>query len=154
MRKLGIALSILVGLPIVLVPQAAVASTPPFAQQTLPANDGWAASGTGTTGGSGGTVTTVRNRDELAAAVAGDSAEDRSSRRRHRQARSARASPTRSTPWRRTWPPTTRRSWGRAANPSGPLEEARVRSVAKQQGDQTEIKVGANTTIFGLRGAR
>lgn len=36
--------------------------------------------------------------------------------------------------------------------PSGPLEEARVRSVANQT-RQTQINVGANTTIIGLRGA-
>src|SRR5215204_2691742 len=71
MRKLGIALSILIVLPVVLAPQAAVASTPPFAQHTLAANDGWAAAEAGTTGGSGGTVITVRTRDQLAAAVAG-----------------------------------------------------------------------------------
>jgi pectate lyase len=42
--------------------------------------------------------------------------------------------------------------WGRAADPSGPLEEARVRSVANQRA-LTEIKVGPNTTIYGLQGA-
>jgi pectate lyase len=37
--------------------------------------------------------------------------------------------------------------------PSGPLEEARVRSVSNQTA-QTQINVGPNTTIIGLRGAR
>ncbi|MEE3921584.1 polysaccharide lyase family 1 protein [Micromonospora sp. BRA006-A] len=43
-------------------------------------------------------------------------------------------------------------TWGRV-NPSGPLEAARVRSVAEQT-RQTQINVGSNTTIVGLRGAR
>ncbi|MEU4660123.1 pectate lyase [Micromonospora chalcea] len=43
-------------------------------------------------------------------------------------------------------------TWGRT-NPSGPLEAARVRSVANQT-RQTQINVGSNTTIIGLRGAR
>ena len=151
MRKLGIALSILIGLPIVLVPQAAVASTPPFAQQTLPSNDGWAASGTGTTGGSGGTVTTVRTRDELAAAVAGTAPKivlvdgdiagpDCAGLADPEYTLEA---------YLAAYDPAV---WGRATDPSGPLEAARVRSVAKQRA-LTEIKVGANTTIFGLRGS-
>src|SRR5918995_1437980 len=44
-----------------------------FVRQALPHNDGWAASGAGTTGGSAAaSITTVQTRDELAAAVAGD----------------------------------------------------------------------------------
>ncbi|MEK8105524.1 polysaccharide lyase family 1 protein [Micromonospora sp. M12] len=43
-------------------------------------------------------------------------------------------------------------AWGRVA-PSGPLEEARVRSVTNQT-RQTQINIGPNTTIVGLRGAR
>src|SRR5262249_32596594 len=42
--------------------------------------------------------------------------------------------------------------WGRV-NPSGPLEEARVRSVANQT-RYTQINVGPNTTIVGERGAK
>ncbi len=151
MRKLGIALSILVTLPIVLVPQAVVASTPHFAQQPLAANDGWAASGTGTTGGSGGTVITVRTREELVAAVAGTapkivlvdgdivgpSCDGLADPEYTLDAYLAAYDPA---------------VWGRASDPSGPLEAARVRSVAKQKA-LTEIKVGANTTVFGLRGS-
>src|SRR4051812_50048107 len=47
---------------------------PAAARQALPANDGWAAAGAGTTGGSAADdahVFVVRTRDELAAAVTG-----------------------------------------------------------------------------------
>ena len=43
--------------------------------------------------------------------------------------------------------------WGRATDPSGPIEQARVRSVAKQRA-LTELKVGSNTTVIGLGGAQ
>jgi pectate lyase len=42
--------------------------------------------------------------------------------------------------------------WGRAAKPSGPLEEARVRS-AKRQGDQIKINVPSDTTVIGINAA-
>ena len=50
------------------------------ARQALPAGDGWAASGTGTTGGSAADdahVFVVRNRAELIAALGGDNATNR-----------------------------------------------------------------------------
>src|SRR3954452_22598891 len=46
-----------------------------IARQVLPAGDGWASAGTGTTGGAaapGTSVVTVRTREQLAQAVAGD----------------------------------------------------------------------------------
>jgi pectate lyase len=43
--------------------------------------------------------------------------------------------------------------WGRDTDPSGPLEEARARSV-NNQGAHTVINVGSNTTLYGIRGAR
>ncbi|HEX5201875.1 MAG TPA: polysaccharide lyase family 1 protein, partial [Actinoplanes sp.] len=43
--------------------------------------------------------------------------------------------------------------WGTATKPSGPLEDARVRS-AKNQGDTVKINVGGNTTIVGINGGR
>jgi len=120
-------------------------------REVLPANDGWAASGAGTTGGSAATsMTVVHNRDELAAAVAGDapkivlisgviegpSCEGLADPAYSLQAFLAAYDPA---------------VWGRT-NPSGPLEEARLRSVANQRA-LTEIKVGPNTTIYGLEGA-
>src|SRR5918998_2349492 len=121
------------------------------AREVLPANDGWAAMGTGTTGGSAATsMTVVHNRDELAAAVAGDapkivlvsgvfkgpSCDGFADPGYTLEAFLAAYDPA---------------TWGRV-NPSGPLEEARLRSVANQRA-LTEIKVGPNTTIYGLKGA-
>jgi len=42
--------------------------------------------------------------------------------------------------------------WGRDEDPSGPLEDARDRSMRNQQ-RHTEIGVGSNTTVIGLPGA-
>jgi pectate lyase len=139
-------------------------------RQVLAANDGWGASGPGTTGGSTATadqVFVVDSRAELVAALGGDNATNRDN-----------ATPKIiyvkgsidgfETPdgslltcadladpaftleaYLAAYDPAT---WGRVA-PSGPLEEARVRSVSNQTA-QTQINVGPNTTIIGLRGAR
>lgn len=127
-------------------------------RQVLPANDGWAASGPGTTGGSTAAdenVYVVANRAELVQAVAGDIPKivlvkgtidgfegmDGGC--------AALADPAYSLDaYLATYDPAV---WGRV-NPTGPLEEARVRSVANQT-RQTQINVGPNTTIVGLRGA-
>jgi pectate lyase len=127
-------------------------------RQALPANDGWAASGPGTTGGSTATeenVHVVRNRAELIAAVAGTTPKivyvkgtvdgfdglDGGC--------AALADPEYSLDaYLATYDPAV---WGRV-NPSGPLEQARVRSVANQTA-YTQVNVGANTTIIGMRGA-
>jgi pectate lyase len=138
-------------------------------RQVLPANDGWAAAGPGTTGGSAATaehVYVVADRAELIEALGGDNATNRSN----------------STPkiiyvsgvvdgfegpdgrlltcadladpgyslaaYLAAYDPVT---WGRVT-PTGALEEARVRSVANQTA-QTQINIGPNTTIIGLRGA-
>ncbi|MET8255072.1 polysaccharide lyase family 1 protein [Micromonospora sp. NPDC005197] len=139
-------------------------------RQALPERDGWAAEGVGTTGGSAAQperTRVVRSRAELVAALGGDNA----------------ANATDATPkliyvagavdgfegpdsttlscadladpayrldaYLAAYDPAV---WGRVA-PAGPLEEARVRSVANQT-RQTQINVGPNTTIVGLRGAR
>lgn len=137
-----------------LVPGSAAANEPSASfgpHEVLPANDGWAAMGNGTTGGSAATsMTVVHNRDELAAAVAGaepkivlvdgviegPSCEGLADPGYTLEAFLA------------TYDPAV---WGRT-NPSGPLEDARLRSVANQRA-LTEIKVGPNTTIYGLPGA-
>jgi pectate lyase len=134
-----------------LVPGSAAAAHEHPALEVLPANDGWAAMGTGTTGGSAATsMTVVHNRDELAAAVAGSAPkivlvegviEGPSCEGLADPAYSLEA-------FLAAYDPAT---WGRV-NPSGPLEEARLRSVANQRA-LTEIKVGPNTTIYGLEGA-
>ncbi|MFG1738830.1 polysaccharide lyase family 1 protein [Micromonospora chalcea] len=139
-------------------------------RQALAANDGWAATGTGTTGGSAAApdrVHVVRTRAELVAALGGDNATNAADA----TAKIVYVAGTvdgfegpDGTPldcadladaeyslpaYLAAYDPAT---WGRV-NPSGPLEAARVRSVANQT-RQTQINVGSNTTIIGLRGAR
>jgi pectate lyase len=136
----------------------AAASPAWFARQPLPANDGWAAAGAGTTGGSAADdehVVVVRDRAELIAAVAGDvpkivlvsghidmngglTCADYADPGYDLGAFLAAYDPA---------------VWGRATKPTGPLEDARVRS-ARRQSEQIRINVGSNTTIAGLRGAR
>jgi pectate lyase len=140
-------------------------------RQTLPANDGWAAEGSGTTGGSAAAanqVFVVRDRAELVSALGGDNA----------------TNATNSTPkvvfvagvidgnvddsnkalscadyadpaynldsFLAAYDPAV---WGRTTRPTGPLEDARARS-AKRQAAQTMIFIGSNTTIIGLPGAK
>ncbi|MEH1165105.1 polysaccharide lyase family 1 protein [Micromonospora sp. CPCC 205539] len=139
-------------------------------RQALPERDGWAAEGTGTTGGATASperTRVVRSRAELVAALGGDNASNATD-----------ATPKiiyvdgavdgfegpDDTPlscadladpaytldaYLAAYDPAV---WGRVT-PAGPLEEARVRSVANQT-RQTQINVGPNTTIIGLRGAR
>ncbi|SBT42443.1 pectate lyase family protein [Micromonospora auratinigra] len=159
------------------VPASATPADPPlsraaqqFGRQSLPANDGWAAEGPGTTGGAAAApdrVHVVRSRAELVAALGGDNATN-----------AADATPKivyvdgvidgferpdgtlldcadladpgyRLADYLAAYDPAV---WGRV-DPSGPLEAARVRSVANQT-RQTQLNVGSNTTIIGLRGAR
>ncbi|GAA0529728.1 pectate lyase [Paractinoplanes ferrugineus] len=125
-------------------------------RQTLPADDGWAAAGPGTTGGSAAAaVSVVHDRDELVAAVAGDAAKIVYVSGRidmmAGQSCSALADPGYDLPgFLAAYDPAV---WGRAAKPSGALEDARVRS-AKRQGDQIKAIVGSNTTIIGINGGR
>jgi pectate lyase len=129
---------------------------PVFARQALAANDGWASAGTGTTGGSAADsahVFVVHTRDELAAAVAGSTPKIVLVAGRIDGNAGATcadyADPGYSLDaFLATYDPAV---WGRVA-PSGPREEARVRSAANQ-GAKVKIPVGSNTTVFGLRGA-
>ncbi|MFY1689447.1 pectate lyase family protein [Plantactinospora sp. WMMB782] len=138
-------------------------------RQALPAGDGWAAAGPGTTGGASATpdqVHVVRTRAELVHALGGDNATNRENATPKIifvrglvdgfEAADGRlldcadlADPEYSLDaYLAAYDPA---SWGRVA-PAGPLEQARVRSVANQT-RQTQINVGPNTTIVGLRGA-
>ena len=135
--------------------------TPLVGRQVLPANDGWAAVGPGTIGGSAAAeqnVFVVRDLAGLVAAVAGNvpkivyvsgtidgfegaggallTCADLADPEYNLDAYLAAYDPA---------------VWGRVA-PSGPLEQARVRSVQNQT-RQTQVNVGPNTTIVGLRGA-
>jgi pectate lyase len=95
-------------------------------------------------------MTVVHNRDELAAAVAGDAPKIvLISGAIEGPTCDGLADPAYSLQaFLATYDPAV---WGRT-NPSGPLEDARLRSVANQRA-LTEIKVGPNTTIYGLEGA-
>ncbi len=142
-----------------------------IARQAIPAGDGWAASGAGTTGGSPADdahIAVARSRSELIAALGGDNTENGSnatpkivfvSGRIDVSVNAAKepltcadyADPAyRLDAFLAAYDPAL---WGRAAKPTGPLEEARVRS-ARQQTDQIRINVGSNTTIIGINGAR
>jgi pectate lyase len=134
------------------------------ARQPLAADDGWAAAGSGTTGGSAADaahVFVVHNRAELIAALSGEAAprivlvDGRFS-----MSVDAENKPLSCADYAdpgydldaflQAYDPAV---WGRTAKPSGPLEEARVRS-AKRQGDQIKINVPSDTTVVGINGAR
>ncbi|MEV0646170.1 polysaccharide lyase family 1 protein [Phytomonospora sp. NPDC050363] len=141
----------------------------PHPHPTLPANDGWAAAGPGTTGGSAAApanVHVVSTRAELVAALGGDNATNKSNATPKvihvRGTVDGFESPDGTLltcgdladpeysldAYLAAYDPAV---WGRVT-PSGPLEQARVRSVANQT-RQTQINLGPNTTIVGLGGA-
>ncbi len=140
-------------------------------RQALPAGDGWASDGTGTTGGSAAGadhVYVAHNRAELVTALGGDNAtnaanaapkiiyisgtvDGNTDNANHPLSCADYADPAYTLDaYLSAYDPAV---WGRATKPSGPLEEARARS-AKNQGAQVDINVGSNTTIIGLPGAR
>jgi pectate lyase len=140
-------------------------------RQTLPAGDGWASSGAGTTGGTAADdahVAVVRTRAELIAALGGDAATNgqnatpkivyvsgkidlRVDAADQPVGCDAFADPGYSLDaFLAAYDPAV---WGTATKPSGPLEDARVRS-AKKQGDTVKVSVGSNTTIVGINGGR
>jgi pectate lyase len=134
----------------------------PLGRQVLPPHDGWAAAGAGTTGGSAASkdnVFVVDSRAELVAAVAGDAPKIVYVRGTINGFEAADGSLLTCADladpeydldaYLATYDPAV---WGRV-DPSGPLEEARVRSVQNQT-RQTQVNVGPNTTIIGLPGAK
>lgn len=124
-------------------------------RQTLPAGDGWASSGTGTTGGAAApdaNVHVVADRDQLAAALKAPSpkiiyikgviAPTKTCDDYVRNGYSLSG-------YLAAYDPQV---WGRTSEPSGPMEEARVASAAAQTAD-IKLKVSSDTTIVGLPGA-
>ena len=129
-------------------------------RETLPAGDGWAALGTGTTGGSDAApdrVFTVTNRQELVAALSSldatpkiiyvsgtidanvdDGGQPLTCTDYERDGYTLEA-------YLATYDPLV---WGRVL-PSGPLETARVASQQAQQA-RVRIRIGSNTTIVGV----
>ncbi|GIF14333.1 pectate lyase family protein [Actinoplanes teichomyceticus] len=140
------------------VPASATDLVPAAAREVLPANDGWAASGSGTTGGAtaaGDHVYVVRTRAELAAALGGTDTAPRivlvAGTIRPDGDCASYADPAYSLAgYLAAYDPAV---WGRATRPSGPLEEARVRSARNQAAD-VQLRVPSNTTILGLGNAR
>ncbi|MFH9007081.1 polysaccharide lyase family 1 protein [Streptomyces afghaniensis] len=129
-------------------------------RDTLPANDGWASEGAGTTGGAaadGAHVFTVTDRTELVRALDGGSdtpkiiriagtidanTDDDGDRLVCSDYATGGYSLKK---YLAAYDP---RTWG-AAKPSGPQEEARQASAARQA-ERVVLPVGSNTTIVGL----
>jgi pectate lyase len=131
----------------------------PLGRQVLPANDGWAAEGTGTTGGAAApreNVHVVDSRAELVAALRAPSPKiiyvrgvidgntDDTGRRLTCADYAAPGYTLEA--YLAAYDPAV---WGRDREPSGPLEDARVASAANQT-RQILLRVGSNTTIVGL----
>ncbi|MET9453585.1 pectate lyase [Streptomyces canus] len=134
-----------------------------ISRDTLPATDGWASAGEGTTGGSAADaahVYTVTDRAELVRALDGGSAIPKIIRIAgtvdantdddgdHLDCADYATDGYGLKKYLAAYDP---RTWG-AAKPSGPQEEARQAS-AKKQAERVELLVGSNTTIVGLKGA-
>lgn len=145
---------------------AVTSSALALARQTLPVGDGWGSAGAGTTGGSAAAPADIRvatDRASLIAALGGDNVANRTNATPKIVFLAGRidanvddagkalscadyADPAYSLDaYLSTYDPAT---WGRVA-PTGPLEEARVRSAANQTA-RIRINVGPNTTIIGL----
>ncbi|HEY8474000.1 MAG TPA: pectate lyase [Natronosporangium sp.] len=142
-----------------------------LARQPLPANDGWGSAGPGTTGGSAAKpsqVHVVSTRAELVEALGGDNATNAENDipkiifidgtidgfegpDGQLLGCDDLADPDYSfEDYLATYDPAV---WGRDTEPEGPLEDARVRSQ-RNQGAQTVINVGSNTTLYGINNAR
>ncbi|MCG5211797.1 pectate lyase family protein [Streptosporangium soli] len=132
---------------------------PPLARQTLPAGDGWASAGTGTTGGSAApasNVHTVSTRAQLVAAFAAPGPriiQVRGTIDGNTDAAGAKlecadyaANGYTLAAYLAAYDPAV---WGRDTEPSGPLEDARAASAARQTA-QIKLKVPGGTTIVGI----
>jgi pectate lyase len=142
-----------------LVTAPAESSATPLGRQVLPPNDGWAAEGPGTTGGSAApkeNVHLVDTRAELVTALAAPAPKIIYVRGRIDGNTDDSGAPLACTDYAANgysleaylaaYDPAV---WGMAARPSGPLEDARVASAANQS-RRIKLKVGSNTTIVGL----
>ncbi|WP_182904329.1 polysaccharide lyase family 1 protein [Microbispora sp. H13382] len=152
---LSAALAVAAAVPVLGAGPAAAAPRPDLGRQTLPAGDGWASAGTGTTGGAAAPAANVRvvtDRAGLAAALASPGPRiiyvkgvvdvDRTC------ADFATGGYTLAG-YLAAYDPAV---WGRDTEPSGPLEDARAASAAAQT-KYIKLKVPSGTTIVGLPGA-
>lgn len=133
-----------------------------LAYQTLPANDGWAASGSGTTGGSkadAARVYTVSNRAELAKALGSGSGSDTAPRIVRVKGLIdanggnscddyAAGTGYSLSAYLKAYDPAV---WGRSKKPSGAQEDARKAAAAKQA-KNIVFRVPSNTTLVGVPG--
>jgi pectate lyase len=137
----------------------ATAESSGLGRQVLPPNDGWAAEGAGTTGGSAApreNVHVVGTRAELVAALAAPAPKIIYVRGRIDGNTDDAGNPLSCMDYAAdgysldaylaAYDPAV---WGMATRPSGPLESARVASAANQA-RQIRMKVSADTTIVGL----
>ena len=131
-------------------------------RQVLPKGDGWASLGTGTTGGAAAprtSVVTVRTREQLAQAVAGDQLKivfvagridaNTDTRGRRLTCQDYARNGYTLEMYRQTYDPDV---WGRENEPSGPVEDAR-RASQQAQAEHITIRIGSNTTLIGLPGS-
>jgi len=146
---------------------SAAAAPTDLAHQVLPANDGWAAATTGTTGGvaaDAAHVFVVTNRTELVQALGGNnktnganatpkivmvqgSIDGNTDDAGQPLSCAAYAAPGYSQDaYLATYDPAV---WGTTRRPSGPLEDAR-RQSEQNQAARVQIRVGPNTTIVGM----
>jgi pectate lyase len=142
-----------------------------LAREGIAPGDGWASSGAGTTGGSAAAdaqISVVRTRADLVEALGGDAltnGQNATPKIVFVKGRIDLRTDDSGTPltcddfadpgysldgFLAAYDPAV---WGRAAKPSGPLEDARVRS-ARAQSEHIRINVGSNTTIIGVDGGR
>ncbi|MEV8306485.1 pectate lyase [Streptomyces flavidovirens] len=174
-RRTAAALALL--LVCLALPPGAEAATPPatspapvpgsgrdLGREVLATDDGWAAEGAGTTGGStadAAHVFTVRNRAQLAAALDGGSSVPKiirvagtvdantDDRGRRLDCADYATGGYDLDAYLAAYHP---RTWG-GTKPTGPQEDARKASAARQA-ERVELRVGSNTTIVGAgRGA-
>lgn len=142
-----------------LVTTPASADHVPIGRQVLPPNDGWAAEGTGTTGGAAApasNVHVVRTRSELAAALAAPSPKIIYVRGRIDGDTDDQGNPLTCEDYATdgytldaylaAYDPAV---WGRETEPEGPLEDARAAS-AVNQARRMKLKVSGDTTLVGV----
>jgi pectate lyase len=150
---------LLAALAATLLTTTPAAASPSLGRQVLPPNDGWAAEGPGTTGGSAApreNVHTVDTRAELVAALAAPSPKIVYVRGRVDGNTDDAGNPLTCTDYAAdgytlegylaAYDPAV---WGRETRPSGPLEDAR-RASAANQSERIKLKVGSDTTLVGV----
>lgn len=142
------------------------AGGPPLGRESLPERDGWAASGTGTTGGSRADAAhtfTVSTHAELVRALGNGDGTPRliyvrgtidgmtAPDGRVLTCTDFQEGGYTLDAYLNAYDPAT---YGRTQKPAGPLEDAR-RASAQRQAAQIRLRVGSNTSLIGLdRGAR